>query len=116
MLGKALAFSLFLAAFVWLTYMALEPFARRRWPDLLISWTRLLSGRLRDPLVGRDILIGILAGASVALVFFMQQSVPAFANLSAMTPIPPALETLGTLSQLVSWILGPFFFTTIPTL
>jgi hypothetical protein len=116
MFGEALAFSLFFAAFVWLTYMALEPFARRRWPDLLISWTRLLSGRLRDPLVGRDILVGILAGASAALLFYMQQSVPAFANLSAMTPIPPDLETLGTLRQLVSSVVFEFSFTTIPTL
>jgi serine/threonine-protein kinase len=114
MFGEALAFSLLGAAFVWLTYMALEPFARRRWPDLLISWTRLLSGRLRDPLVGRDILVGILGGASVALVFFLQQSVPAFANVPAMTPIPPAFETLGTLSQLVSFILG--LFAPIPAL
>jgi len=116
MLGKALAFSLFLAAFVWLTYMALEPFARRRWPDLLISWTRLLSGRLRDPLVGRDILVGILAGCSVTLVFFIQQSVPAFANVPAMTPIPPGFQTLGTLSQLVSSILGLSVFAPILTL
>jgi len=116
MFGEALAFSLFFAAFVWLTYMALEPFARRRWPDLLISWTRVLSARLRDPLVGRDILVGILAGASAALLFYMQQSMPAFANLSAMTPIPPDLQTLGTLRQLASVIVTTFFFTTIPTL
>jgi Protein kinase domain/zinc-ribbon domain len=105
MFAEALAFSLFLAAFVWLTYMAIEPFARRRWPDLLISWTRLLSGRLRDPLVGRDILVGILAGGLVTLFFFIQQSVPTFANVPAMTPIPPSFQTLGTLSQLVSSIL-----------
>jgi hypothetical protein len=101
MFGAGLAFSLFPAAFVWLIYMALEPFARRRWPDLLISWNRLLSGRLRDPLVGRDILFGILAGCLVALVAFIQNSVPAFANVPALTPIPPRSETLGNLSQLV---------------
>ncbi|MGH9365423.1 MAG: protein kinase domain-containing protein [Thermoanaerobaculia bacterium] len=106
MFGAGLAFSLFLAAFVWLIYMALEPFARRRWPDLLISWTRLLSGRLRDPLVGRDILIGILAGASLVLVAWIEQSLPAFANVSAMTPQPPRSTTLGTPSQLVSVLLG----------
>ncbi len=31
-------------------YLALEPYVRRLWPDALISWTRLLGGRLRDPL------------------------------------------------------------------
>ena len=43
-------------------YVGLEPYVRRVWPSTLISWTRLLSGRVRDPLVGRDVLIGILAG------------------------------------------------------
>ena len=52
--------SLAIAFRVWLYYVALEPFVRRLWPDVLISWSRLLSGRLQDPLVGRDLLIGCL--------------------------------------------------------
>jgi serine/threonine-protein kinase len=55
------AFSVGLLA--WLYYLALEPYVRRQWPHLLISWTRLLEGRWRDPLVGR----GILAGTTQAL-------------------------------------------------
>jgi serine/threonine-protein kinase len=43
---------------VWLIYVALEPFLRRRWPEALVSWNRVLTGRLRDPRVGRDILAG----------------------------------------------------------
>jgi hypothetical protein len=39
---------------------ALEPYLRRRWPERIISWNRLLAGEFRDPLVGRDILIGSL--------------------------------------------------------
>ena len=35
---------------------------RRRWPQTLISWTRVLAGRLRDPLVGRDVLVGAACG------------------------------------------------------
>jgi hypothetical protein len=46
----------------WVFYMALEPGVRRTWPRLLIGWTRLLAGRIRDPLVAREILFGI-AGA-----------------------------------------------------
>ena len=42
-------------------YLGLEPFVRRRWPDSLISWSRLLAGRFRDPLVGRDLLLGMRA-------------------------------------------------------
>jgi serine/threonine-protein kinase len=61
--------ALVLVAVVWLWYLALEPYARRRWPQVLISWSRLLAGRFRDPLVGRDMLVGGIAGA--AMSFFM---------------------------------------------
>ena len=61
--------SLAIAFRVWLYYVALEPFVRRLWPDVLISWSRLLSGRLRDPLVGRDLLIGCLFGIVFVIVF-----------------------------------------------
>jgi serine/threonine-protein kinase len=49
-------------------YMALEPDVRRRSPETLVSWSRALDGRLRDPLVGRDLLIGIAAGAILQLL------------------------------------------------
>ena len=52
---------------LWLYYVALEPYVRRLWPDLLISWSRVLDGRLSDPLVGRDLLVGCLAGAVFTL-------------------------------------------------
>jgi serine/threonine-protein kinase len=42
------------AVVCWLLYLAIEPYARRYWPHAIISWTRLLAGRFRDPLVGRD--------------------------------------------------------------
>src|SRR5262245_38410985 len=50
------------ASFVWILYLGLEPYVRRHWPSMLISWSRLLAGRFRDPLVGRDVLFGILIG------------------------------------------------------
>jgi hypothetical protein len=46
------------ALFSWAVYLAAEPFARRYWPHTLIGWTRVLSGRIRDGIVGRDVLIG----------------------------------------------------------
>jgi len=58
-----ISWSLFMAALMWMLYLALEPFVRRRWPQALTSWSRVLSARLRDPLVGRDVLIGTAAGA-----------------------------------------------------
>jgi hypothetical protein len=42
--GQALTF----AGLLWLIYIALEPFVRRRWPHMLVSWTRLLSGAFGD--------------------------------------------------------------------
>jgi hypothetical protein len=42
-----------------LSYLALEPAVRRRWPGRITSWNRLLDGRLTDPMVGRDLLIGM---------------------------------------------------------
>jgi len=66
-----MTFSLFWAAWLWAFYMAAEPFIRRRWPDRLTSWTRLLSGRWRDPLVGRDLLIGVAAGMGLNLAYYV---------------------------------------------
>jgi serine/threonine-protein kinase len=48
-------------------YVALEPLVRRRWPKTLVSWSRLLTGEFRDPLVGRDILFGVAAGGLLRL-------------------------------------------------
>jgi len=69
--------------------VAIEPVVRRRWPDLLISWSRLLAGRFRDPLVGRDALAGILGGTASVLVLFVSNSLANWINLRGMTPAPP---------------------------
>ena len=55
----------YFAAATWLRYVALEPTIRRMSPDLLISWSRLLKGRFLNPIVQRDILVGLSAGAVV---------------------------------------------------
>lgn len=61
--------ALFGAAFMWLLYIALEPFVRRHWPERIISWSRLLAADWTDPLVGRDVLIGALVGSVAARLF-----------------------------------------------
>jgi serine/threonine-protein kinase len=83
--GASLA--LFFAGACWLFYVALEPLIRRRWPDSLIAWTRLLSGRLSDPLVGRVLLAGALLGVFEAI----SGEVLALARraIEAAPPIPP---------------------------
>jgi serine/threonine-protein kinase len=64
-LSRALLF----AALFWVGYLALEPYVRRQWPHTLISWNRLLAGRWRDPLVGRDVLVGCALGVLAQVLF-----------------------------------------------
>jgi len=61
--GRALV----VAGIVWWTYIAFEPYVRRQWPTQLVSWSRLLAGSVRDPLVGRDVLVGVTAGAGLTV-------------------------------------------------
>jgi hypothetical protein len=83
----AFGISLANAAFVWLSYMALEPYIRRRWPDLLISWARLSSGKFRDPLVGRDLLAGAMVGAILAGLNYLECALPYWTNVRGFTPL-----------------------------
>ena len=63
----AMAISLFWGVIGWLFYMALEPYLRRWCPHRIISWSRLLAGRWKDPLVGRDILVGVTVGVALSV-------------------------------------------------
>lgn len=63
----SMARATFQAGFLWVLYIALEPFIRRLWPQRIISWSRLLTGSFRDPLVGRDLLLGAVFGAAMIL-------------------------------------------------
>jgi serine/threonine-protein kinase len=65
---SALGYGLYLAATLWVLYLAIEPYARRIWPDGLFGWTRLFAGHVRDPRVGRDILIGCPVGVLLATI------------------------------------------------
>ena len=80
------SWSLLLAALVWVMYVALEPFVRRRWPGTIVSWARLLSGRFRDPQIGRDLLIGAATGVFVALIFLAGDLVQGW--IDAVPPRP----------------------------
>jgi len=106
----AIASAALRAFFAMVLYVALEPFVRRREPQILISWTRLLAGKLRDPLVGRDLLIGVVYG--VALLLFEVSDnflLPLFGKLP---PLPGSVSTeslLGVrhaLAQVLLYVLG----------
>ncbi|UCE58412.1 MAG: serine/threonine protein kinase [Phycisphaerales bacterium] len=49
-------------------YIALEPLARRYWPDMLITWSRALSLRWRDPTVGQHVIVGVCVGCFWVLI------------------------------------------------
>jgi predicted Ser/Thr protein kinase len=57
-----------LGVIFWIVYVALEPYVRKLWPDALLGWSRLLTGHFRDPRVGRDVLIGLACGITIALI------------------------------------------------
>jgi serine/threonine-protein kinase len=88
--GRPLGHALVHAAVFWLLYVAMEPYVRRLWPEMLVSWTRLLMGRFRDPLLGRDILIGAVLGAMWWLQDWLRIGI---LTLVGASPPMPAMES-----------------------
>ncbi|HEX9501066.1 MAG TPA: hypothetical protein VGA10_05375, partial [Thermoanaerobaculia bacterium] len=83
-------------------YLAVEPYFRRRWPRMLIGWTRLMAGRFRDPMVGRDVLIGALAGCAAGIVAKLPSMTP---TVGLMRTSFSALTELRHLTYLILWSL-----------
>jgi serine/threonine-protein kinase len=82
MIGTAL----FDSALIWLAYLGLEPSVRRFAPDSLVGWTRLLAGGWRDPVVGRDVAIGVCAGLLMTIAFASHNIIPPL--LGQLEPMP----------------------------
>jgi serine/threonine-protein kinase len=93
------------AVVIWIIYLALEPFVRARWPHQIISWKRLLSGDLRDPLVGRDALVGVMVGAALAFNYAVWRLAPGLLGLTPSGPWRPAPDTLLGLRAQLSYLL-----------
>ncbi len=102
LLFNGIGFAVFWSAFVWLNYMAIEPYVRRRWPSLLIAWNRALVGRFSDPLVGREIVVGALFGAAIGLVDHLASALPRWLPLPYQGSIVPGMLGMGT----PSWVAG----------
>lgn len=88
------------AVILWFFYLALEPYVRRRFPEALVSWSRLLNGRLRDSLVARDLLLGIGGGILGRLLLDVANIAPAFWGghprlTLSLEPIGPFVKTAG---------------------
>ena len=92
LLTKMAGTALFNAALIGLIYLALEPYVRRRWASLIISWNRLLAGDFSDPLVGRDILIGGLLGLAHPTMIYLMTLLPDLMGIT-VAPNPSAQVT-----------------------
>jgi len=79
----------------WLVYIALEPYARRFWPELLIGWTRLVSGRIPDARVGRDFLVGGAVGTVAALLVGLLEVLPLAMGRDTTAFLPGSAFLLG---------------------
>jgi hypothetical protein len=69
-------------------YLALEPSVRRRWPRMLIGWSRVLSGDLRDPVLGREVLGGAALIAAGAVFVYAAPLVSAWLSDTSVRPFP----------------------------
>lgn len=93
---------------VWSIYMALEPAVRRRWPYMLISWSRLLQGRWLDPLVARDVLAGLILGFLLTVNDELTVAVPALFGRAAELGSNSVMTTLSSPRHLAFYLLlGP---------
>jgi serine/threonine-protein kinase len=92
---EAIALSLFGAGMLWVFYLAAEPYVRKTWPHILITWSRLLAGRFRDPLVGRDLLLGAACGTTMTVISYVFHLVPGWMAWPPIDPHAPDL-VMGT--------------------
>ena len=88
----------------WLFYLALEPYLRRTWPRLLVGWHRLAAGKLRDPRIGREILVGLVLGGLYLMLL------DPLSRIFDVTPLPysPSLGLLDRFRDLFQVLAGAF--------
>lgn len=104
--------AMFFAATAWICYLAIEPYFRRRWPHQLTGWKRALNGRLRDPLVGTETLIGLAFGAAAAVLGYVSnlafggEPLNSLANASVQTPFGMIHPLFRGAAQAVSYAIG----------
>jgi serine/threonine-protein kinase len=82
--------------------VALEPPVRRRWPQVLVSWTRLLAGEWRDPLVCSDALVGCAVGAALACAAHLSAIAPRWVGAPEEVLLPSLTPLDGT-GDLIAW-------------
>ena len=107
---------LFVGAIIMVLYTAIEPYARRVWPSMLVSWSRLLgrtSRAWRDPLLGRSVLGGLAAGTALLFVGYLTHVILGWVQEG---PVKPSIGywsgllgqryALATILGTVTWSIG----------
>ena len=89
-----LGVGLFVGGAMYLVYLAIEPFLRRTWPTMLVGWSRALAGHLPDPVIGRDLLIGVVSGLLLAVLDQIGVLAPVWLSGSALMPMTPETGAL----------------------
>jgi len=102
---EAMSTALFSGVLLAVLYLAIEPFVRRTSPEMLITWTRVVSGRILDPRVGRELLIGAAAGAGTTLIEFLFNMLPGLAG--QLEPLPPTPDLAALLG--IRWFVPLMF-------
>jgi len=92
------------ALLVWALYVALEPYARRHWPRMLISWSRLLDGRWRDPLIGRDLLVGSVIGVAMGFVSRLRAPADVWSGQPPALDVPSLALWMGARFAAAGWL------------
>src|SRR5262249_175536 len=76
-------------------------------PHTLIAWNRLLAGRVWDPMVGRDVLVGALAGAAVFSIALLERILPPWFGAPAPAPAEGSISySLASARHVPSIMLG----------
>jgi serine/threonine-protein kinase len=87
-----------------IAYIATEPYVRRNWPDSLISWTRLCSGKIQNALVASHLLAALLIAAVWGnLVSPATDTIAGYGSLPGVAMLAAqAVEYLGGPGELLS--------------
>ncbi|HET9950757.1 MAG TPA: serine/threonine-protein kinase, partial [Candidatus Eisenbacteria bacterium] len=104
--GQPLGHALIHGVTMALAYLAIEPYVRRLWPSVLVSWARLVAGRLRDPIIGRDVLIGVAFAALNQLAYLGIRALERQLGLSVEPPrlSGDMLDTMISAPQILSQV------------
>jgi serine/threonine-protein kinase len=96
--------SIFFGGITFLSYVIVEPYARRYLPGAMVGWTRLVRGQWRDHVVARDVLIGVAACLVLSVLQFVKSWVAGLPNAFApLEALHGGRHVVGLLAQ-SGWI------------